>query len=215
MSQAEPTSRRKARDATELAHSLEYVARAKRGDREALEALMSRYQDRVRRIVRIRMGSRLRSQVESMDIVQETFLTAVKKLGDFEPRDHASILQWLSRIACNQIHGAHDYHTAQRRDQDRCVPLVDEDLTARQTLPEEHAQKAEVRELLDEAMAQLPDDYREVVLLRDYCDGEWEFVAAQLGRPTAEAARELHRRAWIKLRRIVGPKLGGSRGQRS
>ena len=59
------------------------VALAQEGDASALEQLCGVYAERVRRIVRFRMGPELRSQLESMDLVQEALIDAVKDLGAF------------------------------------------------------------------------------------------------------------------------------------
>ena len=57
--------------------SLDLLEQAQGGDRQALEDLLSRYQERIRRIVRIQLGSSaLRRHHDSMDIVQSTFRAA-------------------------------------------------------------------------------------------------------------------------------------------
>lgn len=198
----------------DLNTSLELVGRARGGDRAALDDLLGRYQERLRRIVRIKLGPRLRVLVESMDVVQNTYRVAFQRIEDFTPRDQASLLQWLAQIAENQIRDAHDYHFAQKRDggkqanaktrnddqQDVLVNLPDVD----QTEPPERAFKQELREILDDAITRLPDSFRQAILLRDYCGGSWEFVASELDRDT-HAARQVHRRAWIKVRQMVWP----------
>jgi DNA-directed RNA polymerase specialized sigma24 family protein len=68
---------------------------------------------------------------------------------------------------------------------------------------------AEVREILDEEVAGLPDEQRRVVLLRDYIGEDWDRIAAELDRENG-AARQLHQRAWIRLRQALRPKLRGS-----
>ena len=70
-------------DPDALTRSVELVRRAQAGERPALERLFERYYDRVRRIVRARLGPELRLRVESVDILQETFTAAV---GSFDRR---------------------------------------------------------------------------------------------------------------------------------
>ena len=70
--------------------------------------------------------------------------------------------------------------------------------------------RKELEALFDAAVNELPDDQREVVIQRDYCGLEWDEVAANVGRDNAHAARQLHQRAWISLRRTLGPKLRSS-----
>lgn len=195
--------------------SLALLARARQGDEGALHELLSRYQDRLRRIVHIQLGgSALRQVHDSMDFVQETFLAALPKIRDLEPRSAASLLHWLSLIAINQIRDARDHQHAAKRDARRNVPLTalaastsgSVQLPASDTDPGVAAARREVRALLDDAVAALPDDQRRVVVLRDYCGESWERIAAELHRENG-AARQLHQRAWIRLRAALRPAL--------
>lgn len=195
-------------DLPDPGRSLVLLARAQAGDRAALEDLVARYQDRLRRIVRIQLGSSmLRREYDSMDIVQSTFRAALPKIGDIQPRSAAGLLQWLSIIATNQIRDAYDHHRAAKRDIARKEPIADHGPAAPSNVgPSEQALLSELRELLDEEVARLPDDQRRAVLLRDYCGEDWDRIAAELERD-AGAARQLHQRAWIKLRQALRPKL--------
>ena len=198
-------------------HSLDLLAQAQDGDRQALEDLLRRYQDRIRRIVRIQLGSSpLRRDHDSMDIVQSTFRAALPKIGDLTPRSAASLLQWLALIATNQVRDAYAAQRALKRDIGREVGFdptqsvdgVAAQLSAPDASPEHRALLNEMRELLDDEVARLPEDQRRVVLLRDYCGEGWDRIAIELERGNG-AARELHQRAWIKLRQALRPKLLG------
>jgi RNA polymerase sigma-70 factor, ECF subfamily len=213
-----PTTLPGSSDFPEINLSLELLARAKGGDLGAMNDLFVRYQDRLQRIVRIRMGAQVRCWVESMDIVQGTYETAMKKLRDFEPRDTSSLLHWLSTIALNQIRAQARHGQAARRDRRLEVPLAPAGNSDSIGLgdpaisddPAQTAWKEEIREILDDAVAALPDDQREVVLQHDYYGAGFEGVATSLDR-SIEAVRQLHYRAWIRLRRIAGPKLESTR----
>lgn len=191
--------------------SLVLLARAQAGDRAALEDLVGRYQERLRRIVRIQLGkSALRRHYDSMDFVQSTFRAALPKIVDLKPQNQAGLLQWLSLIATNQIRDAHDYQHAAKRDvaRDEQGDDVHAGISAHDMRPDQRALLAEVRELLDEEVSRLPEDQRRVVVLRDYCGEDWERISAELDRDNG-AARQLHQRAWIKLRQALRPKLEG------
>ncbi len=192
--------------------SLRLLGEAQNGDRRALEELLDRYQDRIRRIVRIRLSVDLRTRMESMDIVQETLAAAFQHIEDLQPRSTASILQWLSRIAENRIRDAWRSHFAEKRDPRREIDI--DGLIAMgggpgsdAGTPDEAAARHELEAVVDQAMTELSEDSREVILLRTYQGGSWEFVAQQLGRPGADAARQLFRRARVQLGRIVRRKL--------
>lgn len=197
------------------AQSAELVRRASGGDDFALGELLERYRPRLRRIVRIRLGARLRGRLESMDIVQEAYQVAVRKISEFEMTSPSSILQWLSRIAEHKISDADAYFAALRRDvgrEEAADGAPDESgigarLAADKTSPPEAAERAETREIMDDCVEQLSDAQREVVILRDYCGGDWEFVAAELDS-NPHAAQELHRRAWVKLRELARSRMG-------
>ena len=195
--------------------SLDLLELAQAGDRAALEELIARYQERLRRIVRIQLGSSLlRREYDSMDIVQSTFRSALPKIGELRPHSAAGLLQWLALIATNKIRDAFDRMTSAKRDagRERSMGSASEsraDLPAAgDAPPDEQALLAEIRDLLDQEVALLPEDQRRVVVLRDYCGEGWERIAAELERDGG-AARQLHQRAWIQLRKALRPKLEG------
>ena len=198
--------------------SLSLLAEAQAGDTTALEELVSRYYARLRRIVRIQLhGSTVGRHLESVDIVQETFRAALPALGDLRPASAASLLQWLAMIATNRIRDAHDGLHTQKRDIGReegvrgsgDVAEVEHQAAADLIGPDDEAALIELRELLDEHVAALPPDQRRVVLMRDYCGEEWGRIAAELNRDKG-AARQLHQRAWIRLRTALRPRLGSA-----
>jgi RNA polymerase sigma-70 factor (ECF subfamily) len=189
-----------------LQASLELVARARGGDAEAREQLFRRYVPRVFRVVRARMGRELRALAEPEDIVQETFVAALGALERFEAREDASLIDWFARLTEHQIHDALKHHRALKRDRGLEVRLGLADggahpaePAARDTPPLERLSRAEEARLLDECIAELPHDEREALVLRDHADASWELIARTLGRPSEAAARELHRRAQVRL----------------
>ena len=197
----------------EITQSLDLVLRAQEGDQAALNRLCERYYDRVRRIVRLRLGARLRETIDSGDILQETFLAAVRSLDSFEMREEASLINWLAKLAERKIIAAADYHSAKKRDSRREVRLpssahgdssvVSQDLADSIDAPIDEVEQGELREIVEECLSEMPDEYRELVLLRDYMAASWEQVAEETQRPSAEAARMMHSRALIELARLV------------
>lgn len=199
----------------EASRSLALLERAQAGDAQALEALVSGLQERLLRIVRIRLGpagTGLRRYLESGDVAQETWRAACGALRDLRVRDGSDLLNWLSRIATNQIRDQLDRMHAQRRARDRergFAETSSAEPADPRSGPVSRAARNEVVEVLDAAIAELPEDQREVILLRDYCAAEWEAIAPRVGRESVHAAQQLHQRAWMKVRRIAGPRLGG------
>lgn len=198
----------------DITHSLDLVLKAQEGDEQALNRLFERYYERVRRIVRLRLGSRLRESVDSGDILQETFIAAVRSFGNFEMREEASLINWLSRLAERQIIAAADYYGAKKRDQRRNVPLgatgsATASVKLALSFPDETTQPLEKLAtheetgIVERCLDELPEEYRELILLRNYAGASWESVAEETGRPSAAAARMMHARAMIELGKLV------------
>jgi len=196
-----------------LTKSVELVFQVKRGDHSALNELFRRYLPRLRRVVRIKMGPRLRQYLDPDDLVQETYMVAMSKVSELEIRSQASIMQWLTKIAEYQIRNKISYIQAQKRDPSRERHIRTGDPPSSETnisgvvvqhegpTPSQILSRAELEELIDACVERLePQDYREVILLRDYYGSDWDSIREQMDRPTVEAARELHRRAHSKLR---------------
>jgi RNA polymerase sigma-70 factor, ECF subfamily len=206
------------RSSEELESSVALLARARAGDRGALGDLVARYQEPLLRVVRIRLGPGMRRWLESGDIVQETYQALLRDLGRLDVEHGDELVQWLAQVATNRIRDQHDRMRAQKRDPEREHALEADaasqsapaaGLAAADTSPPSGAMRAEVREILDEAIASLSEEYREAILLRDFCGAAWEHVARELGRESVHAAQQLHQRAWIKVRRLAEPRLRG------
>ena len=213
------TARRTSRTALpDLGRSIELVHEVQSGDELALNELFARYQDRVRRIVSVRMGAGLRRLMDEEDIVQEVFIVAARHIADFEPRSHASILRWLAAIAENKLREKAKYHGRDKRNAAREIRFDSSSTTptamrvpepaAAGPTPSQQSVWLEIEELVDACLSKLePEVYREVILQRDYYDSSWEELCDALERPTVAAVQELYRRAHAKLRVAVANRL--------
>jgi RNA polymerase sigma-70 factor, ECF subfamily len=195
----------------DLTRSFELVRLAQNGDDDALNRLLDRYYERVRRVVQVRLGKRLRGKIEIDDILQETFVAAVESFERFEMREEASLINWLAKLAERKIIAAADHYSAKKRDRRREVRLPSAyddgsgaplgELADSVEAPADEAAQGELRELVEDCLADLPEDYRELILLRDYMRASWDEVASETGRPSPEAARMMHSRALLELAR--------------
>lgn len=195
----------------EITRSLELVLRAQQGDKAAENRLVERYYERVRAIVRIRLGSKLRQRIESSDIVQESFIAALHSLESFEMREPANLIAWLSRIVERQIMAAADYYGAKKRDyrKETQLPTASGDAgtaTAKFDIADVKGLQAidilgesEDRDRVEACLERLPPEYRDLILHREYAGASWEAIAEETGRPSAAAARMMHARAMIEL----------------
>ncbi len=102
------------------------VSLAKQGDRSALNQLCGVYGERVLRIIRLRMGSELRSRLESMDLVQDVLMCTLKDLGDFTYTNEGDFLRWIGKIAENRIRDNLDKLHAGKRDINKETPLYND-----------------------------------------------------------------------------------------
>jgi RNA polymerase sigma-70 factor, ECF subfamily len=206
--------------------TLDLLRQAQGGDRLALDRLVRRYEPRVHSIVRMRLGPALRASLESVDILQETFEAAIRDFDHFEVRDHGSFINWLARIAERKLCDADDHLRAQKRDRRREVPLASSDgstslgpvLRAAGPSPSEQVSRNEQIELIEACLSEMPEEYRELIILHDYAGASWEAVAEATGRPSAAAARMKYRTALRDLaarvlRRTQGDGHGNGHGQ--
>lgn len=197
-----------------FSQSIDLVRRAQGGDDQALDDLIGRYYDRVRRIVRLRLGRSLRRFLDSEDILQGTFIGAVRAFDRFEMRDESSLLHWLSKIAEHQIKDAADYHHAKKRDgrREQSLRVVspdggDDDFqiepAGQQLPPIDELIEGERISAIEEAIPDLREDYREIIVMRDYEGMSWATVAELMNSPSPDAARMHYARAITELTRLV------------
>jgi RNA polymerase sigma-70 factor (ECF subfamily) len=187
-----------------LRRTQQLVALAQAGDDSALGQLCGIYAERVRRVVRFRMGPELRSQLESMDLVQEALIEAIKDIGDFKYSSDGDFLNWLSRIVENTIRDNIDrIHTA-KRDIRRQVSLnklgarIDKSqpdvvLPAVTTTPSMFLSRREELDKLEQAMDRLKPEYREVIMLAKIEGLPCKEIAGRLNKSPAAVAMSLSR----------------------
>ena len=187
-----------------LKKTQQLVTMAQEGDDTALDQLCNVYGERVRRIVRFRMGPELRSQLESMDLVQEALTEAIKDLGDFTFSNDGDFLRWLSSIVENTIRDNVDRIHAAKRDIRRQVSLdrvtpytdhpgLDAHLPAATTTPSVILSLREDLDKLEQAIDRLKPQYREVLVLAKIEGLSCKEIAARQSKNPAAVAMSLSR----------------------
>jgi RNA polymerase sigma-70 factor (ECF subfamily) len=167
------------------------VARMRDGDADALRLVVERYQQRVFALI---FGI-VRDRHEVEDVAQEVFLKVFLKISAFDGR--SKFYTWLYRVAAN---AAKDHVKKRRR---RPAVALDEDaqLPHRGHGPEERAAQSERRRLVREAIASLPERYREVLALRELDGMTYNEIAGVLRLSIGTVESRLHRaRARLKRR---------------
>lgn len=180
--------------------TLELVARIRAGDQAAWTDLYSRYRDRLLFAVRCRLGPALRRRVESEDILQSVMLEALGELPTFVPRGADSLRHFLHVLITRKIRDRADTFGAAKRagetSLDDRLPLAAQTETAIDYTDTQRFLS------LERAMARLPDDLREVVLLRKVDGLSSAEVARRLGT-TDDVVRKRTSRAMARLTRLA------------
>jgi RNA polymerase sigma-70 factor (ECF subfamily) len=206
----------------ELLDSLDLVRQAQQGEMVAFGELFARYYPRVQALVRKRMSAELRGEMESVDLLQEAMLDAIRGFSAFEVRSRPELVGWFARIIENNLRSAARHMHAQKRDRAREVPLEYVNSYMEQSQPHhrppaegpdplELAARREQQALLLDCVAELEPDHRRVVELRHRRHATWAEIAEQMGRSGPDAVRMLYTRARIQLQRAFRARGGESR----
>lgn len=188
------------------------AARAAAGDTSAFETIVTRYQARI-----FRLACRLTSDTEASDVLQETFLQIYRHLPSF--RGDAQFGTWVYRIAMNAA--LMHRRAARRRPTDsleKFLPQFDDEGTHAATPAElrvvshadEHIDRQTLAEKARDAIAHLPDIYRDAFVLRDLEEMCTADVAHTLGIDPAAVRQRVHR-ARLMLRGYLSHVLGDKR----
>ena len=190
------------------------VLLAKQGDESALQRLCEVYGERVLRIVRLRMGQELRSKLESMDLVQDAFISALRGLEDFTYQNEGDFLRWLSKIAENRIRDNSDKLHADKRNIRREIPLNITGQAGKDSFvgtvgpidfatPSLIVSRREDMNKLENAMDKLRPEYKEVIILAKMEGLSGRELAEKLGKEPG-ATRALLSRALAALAEAYG-----------
>ncbi len=134
------------------------IERALAGQADCFSVLMDRHKVAVRRRVR----SMLRNPADEDDLVQQAFLKAWRHLASF--RAEASFRTWLTQIAANEVMQLY----RRERSSPICPALADLDsFASRCESPHQSLERVEARQAVRNAVAKLPEKYREILILRD------------------------------------------------
>ncbi len=185
------------------------VALAKDGNDSALNQLCNVYGERVHWIIRLRMGKELRSKLESMDLVQDVLVSALRDLGDFTYKDEGDFLRWLSKIAENRLRDNVDKLHADKRDIRKEVRLDNHGPTTggrffavrgpiHATTPSVIMSRREDLDELAKAVDELKPEYKEVIVLTKIEGLSYKEISDKLGK-SSEAVRKLVSRAMAAL----------------
>lgn len=164
------------------------IQRSRAGEREAFGALVKRHQQRLFH----GMVKLLGSTEEARDAVQEAFVLAYQKLETFQ--GNAAFFTWLFRIAFNAA-------MSEKRRMRRQVVSLDEssensndpaDLRSGAD-PQTPIETRETQELVQSALQSLPEEFRVVLVLKEFEGYCYEEIASLVGIPIGTVRSRIHR----------------------
>lgn len=168
--------------ATHSSAESEFIERLKTGEAAAFDMLVNRYTPEIYAVL-----FRLTQDAEeARDLTQETFLRALKAVKNF--RGDADLKTWLYRIAINESHNR--FRWWKRRHREKTFSLdaeinsaemsIHETLPGNSENPEIETLRRERQTALRQALINLPENFREAIILRDIQGLSYEEVAAAL-----------------------------------
>ncbi len=194
----------------------ELLNAARQGDREAINRLMERHRNALRRLVQMRLDPKIQRRIDVSDVVQDALLDANRRLEEYLANPAMPFHLWLRNIARDRIIDSHRRHRASAkrsvdREQRLAAPAANDrstmELAAQICDPERTpAAEATMRELaarFHNALEKLEDNDREVVIMRHFEQLSNQEVAQALGL-TQPAASMRYLRAIRRLRELLG-----------
>lgn len=185
----------------------ELVARLKSGDGAAYERLVRDHTSHL-----LAVASRyLPNEADARDAVQDAFLSAFKAIGSFQ--EHARLSTWLHRIVVNAaLMRRRSMRRRPARSLDELLPTFDH--TGHHTRsprawddsPQRRQARVDTASLIRECLDELPDEHRNVLVLRDIEELDTAATAHALGISEAAVRTRLHR-ARLALRSLLDPHM--------
>ena len=163
------------------------VAACLDGDQGAWDAIVRRYRQRVFNVAYTFVGR----HEEAEDLTQEIFLKVFRALGTFDRR--ANFRTWLVSVARNLCIDHYRRVRKERETFDRGVDVAELALAAAGPDPLARLQRADRRELLRQAMREVPPMLREAVLLRDMQELAYDEIARRLVLPVGTVKSRISR----------------------
>jgi RNA polymerase sigma-70 factor (ECF subfamily) len=185
------------------------------GDNAVLAELFSHYRERLKRIVRFRLDHRLAGRVSESDVIQESYLSASKRVDHYRGREDMPFFVWLRLIINQQLADLHRQHLqAEMRDVRKEVSLerpaisphtsmaMAAQLVGNATSASRAFSRVERISKLEETLNQMEPIDREVIALRHFEELTNSEVAKVLGIDE-QASSKRYVRAMKRMKEIV------------
>ncbi|MCZ6688773.1 MAG: sigma-70 family RNA polymerase sigma factor [Planctomycetota bacterium] len=181
----------------------ELLRRAQAGDEQAFAMLFDRHAQALQGRLERKLPRTVRRKVSVSDLIQETRIVALGRLGDYEEWPDGAFGAWVDRIAKNKLRDAvRRYEGTVKRGAVREVSRGERPDTAlfeaKGTSPSQGAARTDLRRHLLALMEDLPEDYREVMQLVYMKQLPLAEAAKRMGR-SLEATKKLRARALVRF----------------
>jgi RNA polymerase sigma-70 factor (ECF subfamily) len=194
----------------ESAEARQLFSRLRAGEPEAMAALFDHYGPRLRRLVCLRLDRRLAARLDPSDVLQEVYLDMAGQIHGYLRQPRVSFYVWLRGLTWERLLKLQRRHlgaACRSARQEQALPPDSSDALAQQLLapgpsPSEDVLREELRRRVQDALARLGGEDREVILMRDFeglSNGE---VAQALGL-TPSGATMRYGRALFRLKELL------------
>jgi RNA polymerase sigma-70 factor (ECF subfamily) len=188
------------------------LERVRHNDRDARGRLLQRHRSRLRALIALRMDPRLAARIDPSDVVQESLAEADRRLADYVRTRPLPFYPWLRGLALERLAQLYRTHVrSQKRSvtrEEHSLPLLPDDsvrelaawLAGRGSSPSARERHEDLRQRLRDALDQLAERDREVIVLRHLEQLSVKEIAAVL-QITEGAVKVRHARALERLRK--------------
>lgn len=170
------------------------LARVREGDRSALESLIARYLEPLRRWASGRLPRWARDLRDTDDLVQETLVASLRHLHDFEVRKPGALHAYLRQSITNRVRDE-----VRRIGRRPSMDVLDDDLEHRAPSALEEVIGSEALARYERSLSRLSQADREAVIARVELGLSYAELAPALDKATPDAARMAVSRALLKL----------------
>lgn len=192
----------------------EVLASAKQGDHRALGELLSKYRTYLVFLARSQIHHNLQAKFDPSDVAQDVCVAAQVSIGDFRGETSEEFAGWLRGILVNVLAMQFRKYLGTEKRDPRIEQSLDQRLASASsflqagiagdyTSPSQHFARNEAFLRLAEAIESLPEDYRQVIVLRHVESLPFADVARTMGR-TIDSVEKLWVRALAKLKLAIG-----------
>lgn len=195
----------------------ELLQHIKEGDADAINRLLERHRDALRRMVDMRLDPKIRQRVDASDVVQEAMIEANRRMATFLENPGMPFHLWIRQIATDRLIDQHRRHRVSKK---RSVDLEQAPVVAanldhstiqfglqlqdRELTPAAAAIRAEMQQRFEEAIEEMDVHDQEIIVMRHFEKLSNQEVAKVLGL-TEPAASMRYLRAVRRLQQQLAP----------